>query len=80
MARKTKTPKWISIVRKLWAYLGNTTLESIYAADMINDHQAVVLGIIFNGVGFAIQVICDAYGFAPEKPSDFKPEPNEIKE
>lgn len=80
MSRKTKTPKWISIVRKLWAYLGNTTLASIYAAGMINDHRAVVLGIIFNGVGFAIQVICDAYGFAPERPSKFPVESKDLRE
>jgi hypothetical protein len=64
--RKTKTPRLLSIVRKLWTYLGNTTLASVYAAGLINDHQAVIAGIVFNGVAFTIQLFCDTY-FVKEK-------------
>lgn len=66
MTRKTRTPQWLSIVRKLWTYLGNTTLASVYAADLINDHQAVIAGIVFNAVAFTIQLFCDTY-FIKEK-------------
>ena len=72
MARKTKTPQWLSIARKMWTYLGNTTLASIYGAELINEHQMIVVGIIFNAVGFFIQVMCDTYFIADKQQDIYK--------
>ena len=73
MSRRTRTPKWLSIVRKLWTYLGNGGIITAYVGDTISDHRMVQIMIIYNIIGFAIQTVCDTY-FLPEKPKDFTPE------
>lgn len=69
MARKTKTPKWLSVLRKMWTYIGNTILASTYFSEAINEHTLLQITIIFNTIGFLIQTVCDTY-FIKEKPND----------
>jgi hypothetical protein len=75
MARKTRTPKGLSILRKLWTYIGNGGIMATYFGEAISDHRMVQIMIIYNIIGFAIQTICDTY-FVQEKPENFKPEKN----
>lgn len=73
MSRKTRTPKWLSILRKLWTYLGNGGLLTAYFGEAVSDHRMVQIMVIYNIVGFMIQTFCDTY-FLPEKLKDFTPE------
>jgi len=81
MARKTKTPKWLSIFRRLYAYIGISGLSTALIGNLgISEHDMLLIMIFYTIGGHAIQIVCDAYGYAPERTSDFKPEKPEIKE
>lgn len=78
MARKTRTPKWLSILRKLYLYIGGTTMYTIIEYMQLS-HEQTKLAVELYGFGaIAIQVICDTY-FVAENPENFKPENNKIK-
>ena len=78
MARKTNTPRWVSITRKLYNYLGNTGFFIEYFAGNISDHTMVRILLIYNFGGFIIQTIADAY-FKPDKLDNLPAEPKGIK-
>jgi len=69
-ARKTRTPRWLSIFRKLWTYIGNTGIITAFAGDALSDHDLVRVMILYNLLGFVIQLICDSY-FRKEDIEDF---------
>lgn len=79
MARKTRTPKALSVIRKFWTYVGNAGLMAAFTTDMFTAKTLVLIMFIYNAIGLLIQAICDTY-FIAEKPDDFKPEPNKIKD
>lgn len=59
MSRKTNTPKWLSIVRKIYLYVGATAIYSIVDVLSIKDTKLIVE--IYGVIGFGIQVFCDTY-------------------
>lgn len=68
MARKTKTPKGLSIFRRLYAYLGATGLSaSLVGRWGITDSDMLFILEIYMFGGIAIQVICDTY-YLKEEP------------
>lgn len=73
MSRKTRTPKWLSILRKLYTYIGVSGLFTaiqgkwgISAEDMLFIVELYLAGAV------AIQTICDTYYIKEE---GFKPDP-----
>lgn len=68
MARKTKTPRWLSIVRKLYIYIGVGTIYAVLEYLKLNPTE-MKLAIELYGFGaIAIQVICDAYFLKDDSP------------
>lgn len=79
MARKTRTPKWLSIVRKLYLYIGGTTMYTIVEYVGLS-HEQTKLAIELYGLGaIAIQLICDTY-FVKEKEDRFPTEAKNLRE
>lgn len=79
MARKTKTPKWLSILRKLYLYIGGTTMYTIIEYFNLS-HEATKLVVELYGLGaISIQLICDAY-FVKDKESTFPVEAKNLRE
>ncbi len=80
MARKTKTPKWLSIFRRLYAYIGISGLSTALIGNWgISEHDMLLIMIFYTIGGHAIQIVCDAYGYAPEAPSKFPVENKDLK-
>lgn len=79
MARKTKTPKWLSVVRKFWTYVGNAGLMTAFTTDMFQAKTLVWIMFIYNAIGLLIQAVCDTY-FIAEKESKFPVEPKDLRE
>ena len=80
MSRKTKTPKWLSIVRKLYLYIGGTAIYTLIEYFELNQKDTKLAIEVYGFVAIAIQLTCDAYFFAEDSPlPKFKAEKNEIK-
>lgn len=68
MARKTKTPRWLSIVRKLYSYIGISSLFTVIAGKYgISAETMLFVVEIYLAGSFAIQTICDAF-YLKEEP------------
>jgi hypothetical protein len=64
MARKTKTPRSVSILRKLYTYLGASGLFTAISGKFGIDSETMILIVELYLMGqIVIQVICDAYFF-----------------
>ena len=80
MSRKTKTPKALSIFRKLYAYLGATGFSTLLIGKWgITEKDMLLILELYMYGGVFIQVVCDAYFFKEDSVPKFKPEKNEIK-
>lgn len=80
MSRKTKTPKWLSILRKLYTYIGTTGIFTALTGrfGLTAEDMVLILEIYIIG-GFAIQTVCDTF-FIKEKESKFPTEAKNIRE
>ena len=65
--RKTITPKWLSITRKVYTYIGSTSLFTALGGmwDLDKDQVILITTIYLIGLNL-IQTICDA-SFQKEK-------------
>jgi hypothetical protein len=61
MAKRTKvTPKWISIVRKIYTYIGSTSLFGALGGIYdLNEHQILFMVTMYLIGLNAVQTICD---------------------
>ena len=78
MARKTKTPRWLSIFRRLYAYLGVTGLSTVLIGryGISADDMLFAVEIYLYGA-FAIQTICDAFFFKDESMEVYRIDPKD---
>ena len=76
--RKTKTPRWLSIFRKLYAYLGVTGLSTVLVGryGITDKDMLFILEIYMYGL-FAIQVVCDAYFFKDNSMEPYRVDPKD---
>lgn len=80
MSRKTKTPRWLSIVRKLYIYIGISTIYAVLEYFNLNPKE-MKLSIELYGFGaIAIQVICDAYFLKESDLPKFPKQAKDLKE
>jgi hypothetical protein len=75
MRRRRKiTPVWLSVTRKLYTYIGGTSLLTLLSDKFNLDEVSKDLLIQFFFIGLtAIQIVCDV-SYAREKPEDFAPD------
>lgn len=79
MRRKKVTPRWLSITRKLYTYIGGTSLLTLLSDKFNLDETSKDILLQFYMIGLAaIQIVCDV-SYAKEKPQDFEPEHKNIK-
>jgi len=72
--RKTSTPRWVSILRKLYTYIGGSGMFTAVSGKFGIDAETMLLIVEIYLMGqVAIQIIADTY-YKPEKLPDFKPE------
>lgn len=78
MARKTNTPKWLSLIREIMIYVGGssvliTTMHKLGIKD-------TEFGVQVFMTALAILQFYNRIYFRAEKPEGFKPETNKIKD
>lgn len=61
MTRKTSTPKWLSILRKMYLYIGGTTIYSIIEYFNLSKEATKMVIEIYGAGAIFIQAYCDAY-------------------
>lgn len=80
MARKTKTPRGLSIFRKLYTYLGVSGFSTVLVGRFgISDSDMLLILEVYLYGAFAIQVVCDTY-FTKEPESKFPTEAKNLRE
>lgn len=80
MSRKTRTPKWVSITRKLYTYIGGSGMFAVISGKYgISDSDMLFIVELYLMGQFAIQVICDSYFLKEDSAPAFKPEKTDIK-
>ena len=80
MARKTKTPRALSVFRKLYTYIGASGLFTVISGKYgISDKDMLFIVELYLMGQFAIQVICDSYFLKEDSAPAFKPEKTDIK-
>ena len=71
--RKTKTPRWLSIARKMYTYIGAGTLVTILKTMKLTPEQMVYWVEGYLAIQYLIQVTCDAYFFKEPAIKPYKP-------
>jgi len=81
MSRKTKTPKWLSIVRKLYLYIGGTAIYTLIEYFELSQKDTKLAIEVYGFVAIAIQLTCDAYFLKESEPlPKFPKEAKDLRE